>query len=466
MSRPDPSTVLRNATHHIAVDCADWRKNRLRRQARADLAGLRIEGRVEEVKGSGVRASLPLAQLGMLCEIECGDGRHLLAEVVGFDEGRVQLSAMDTLDGVAAGAPVRVMARRHLVRTGDWLLGDVVDAYGRSMRGARGALVLDASDPEAAPVLEGAPSPLTRAPIDTALPTGIRCIDGLLTIGEGQRVGIFAGPGCGKTTLLGAIARGTAADVIVFGLIGERGRELQEFLEDTLDEETARRTVVVAATSDRSSLERARAAFTATAIAASFCHQGRRVLLLVDSLTRYGRAAREIGAAAGEPPGRGGYPPSFYASLPRLVERAGNFQRGCVTALYTVLCEQDLDADPVADEVRSLLDGHVVLTRKLAEQGHFPAIDVLASLSRTMGAVVDRTQMAQARWLRSRMTRYADMEFLIRVGEYQRGRVTEDDEAVDLRPHWQNFLQQDIALPPTPLARTREALQQLAGSPA
>lgn len=466
MSRPDPSTVLRNAARSVAEDCVSWRRNRLRSQAHAGLAGLRVEGRVEEVKGSGVRASLPLAQLGMLCEIECGNGRHLLAEVVGFSEGQVQLSAMDTLDGVAAGALVRVLAQQHLIRTGDWLLGDVVDAYGRSMRGARGALVLDASDPEATPVLEGAPSPLSRTPIRAALPTGIRCIDGLLTIGEGQRVGIFAGPGCGKTTLLGAIARGAPADVIVFGLIGERGRELQEFLEDALDVETARRTVVIAATSDRSSLERARAAFTATAIAASFCRQGRRVLLLVDSLTRYGRAAREIGAAAGEPPGRGGYPPSFYASLPRLVERAGNFQSGCVTALYTVLCEQDLDADPVADEVRSLLDGHVVLARKLAEQGHFPAIDVLASLSRTMDAVVDRPQMVQARWLRSRMTRYADMEFLVRVGEYQRGRVVEDDEAVELRPRWQHFLQQDVALPPTPFAQTRQALQQLTGNPA
>jgi type III secretion protein N (ATPase) len=262
-------------------------------------------------------------------------------------------------------------------------------------------------------------------------------------MGEGQRIGVFAGPGCGKTTLMAAIARGCNADAIVFGLVGERGRELNEFLQHELDETLVAKTVVVVATSDRTSMERARAPFTATAIAEALRARGKKVLLLVDSLTRFARAQREIGLAAGEPPARGGFTPSVYTMLPRLIERAGSTPEGSITAMYTVLVDGENPSDPIGDEAKSLLDGHIVLTRKLAEQGHYPAIDVLASISRVMSNVVTSEHRKAALSFRELLARYQEIELLIRLGEYKTGSDPIADRAVSMRQEQLNFLRQD-----------------------
>jgi type III secretion protein N (ATPase) len=470
MSRPviTATLALQAQAARLTKTTAEWSNSRL--AALVEQGSVEATGTVLEVVGTDIVCRVHGARLGMLCAIRGtgDDASTLYAEVVGFAQGRVRMSAMGSLQNVGPGDEVKIVASQHRLSVGPWLLGDVIDAFGRSMTGRKGAFHVTDSGPlgrqddDTVSVAGQVRSPLERSPISEVFPTGVKAIDGLLTIGRGQRVGIFAGPGCGKTTLLGAIARGSTAQVVVFALIGERGREVQEFLQHTLDADTAQRTVVVAATSDRSSLERARAAFTATAIAEWFCAAGYEVLLMVDSLTRYARAQREIGIAAGEPPGRGGFPPSFYSSLPRLLERTGNFQQGSITAIYTVLSEQDLEADPVADESRSLLDGHVVLARSLAESGHFPAIDILASLSRTMPNVVSAEQMAQARVLRTHLARYKALEFLIRVGEYKEGRVSEDDLAVSNQPRIMDFLRQDIDAAPLSFQHVCESLHAVA----
>ena len=305
-----------------------------------------------------------------------------------------------------------------------------------------------------------APLPTERPRINQALATGVRSIDGLLTLGEGQRVGLFAGAGCGKTTLLAEIARNVSCDVIVFGLIGERGRELREFLDHELDDQLRAKAVLVCATSDRSSMERARAAFTATALAEGFRRKGQKVLLLIDSLTRFARAQREIGLAAGEPLGRGGLPPSVYSLLPRLVERAGLTQEGAITAIYTVLIEQDSMSDPVADEVRSLLDGHIVLSRKLAERGHYPAVDVLASLSRILSNVAEPSHITAGTALRRLLSAYQQIELMLKLGEYQAGNDELTDRAVRSRQAVDGFLRQDLR-EPSPLTSTLEQLTEL-----
>jgi type III secretion protein N (ATPase) len=451
---------LADAAVAVAERTKLWTERRL--PMLSSQGGCSAVGRVVEVVGIDVVAALPMARLGMLCTIERPDaGEPLLAEVVGFGAGEVHLTAMGTVHNVGPGNVVRVAALEHAIVATSALIGDVVDAYGRSMTGRTGAFARDSRALGARSVLRGVTSPLERRPIELPFITGVRAIDALLTIGRGQRIGIFAGPGAGKTTLLSAIARNAEADVVVFGLIGERGRELQEFVQTMSQSDTAKRMVIVAAGSDRSSLERARAAFTATAIAEAFCEQGANVLLLIDSLTRFARAQREIGIAAGEPAGRGGFPPSFYSALPRLVERTGNFKHGSITSVYTVLSEQDLEADPVADEARSLLDGHIVLSSKLAESGHYPAIDVLRSLSRTMPAVTVREHQDAARHVRAMLARHEGLEFLIRVGEYAPGRVAEDDEAVNARPQLLRFLQQDLAREHSTFDQTCEALDAL-----
>lgn len=336
----------------------------------------------------------------------------------------------------------------HSIVVSDALLGSVLDGFGRPLDpDQHGAFALPGTAENAVSVLGDAPAPTDRPRIATPLPTGIRAIDGPLTLGVGQRVGIFAGAGCGKTTLLAEIARNTPCDVIVFGLIGERGRELREFLDHELDEALRSRTVLICATSDRSSMERARAAFTATAIAEAWRDRGKRVLLILDSLTRFARAQREIGLALGEPPGRGGLPPSVYTLLPTLLERAGQTSRGSITALYSVLIEADSMNDPVADEVRSLIDGHIVLTRRLAERGHYPAIDVLASLSRTMSNVATREHLHAATQLRRMMSAWQQVEMLIRLGEYQPGHDEMTDAAVSAQTAINHYLQQVMHAP-------------------
>jgi len=305
-------------------------------------------------------------------------------------------------------------------------------------------------------VLSNPPTPLARPRIADTLSTGIRAIDGTLTLGRGQRIGLFAGPGCGKTTLIGALARGIDADAIVLALVGERGRELNEFLERELDSEVAARTVVVCASAERAAMERVRAAFTATAIAEGLSEHGAHVLLLVDSLTRVVRAQREIGIAAGEPTGRSGLPPSVYAMLPRLTERAGTLPRGSISAVYTVLTEAST-LDPIAEEVRSLLDGHIVLSSELAQRGHFPAIDVLASTSRAMDAIVTESHRNDATRLRSLLSRHRDLQLLLTLGEYRPGHDADNDDAVARHPRLLAFLRQDTRTP----CPWRDTLEQL-----
>ena len=358
------------------------------------------------------------------------------------------------------GASVERLGISHQVQVSEKLLGQVLDGFGRPITGEGASAFALVDSPDTSAVLCEAPLPTDRPRINRALATGVRSIDGLLTLGEGQRVGLFAGAGCGKTTLLAEIARNVECDVIVFGLIGERGRELREFLDHELDDQLRAKAVLVCATSDRSSMERARAAFTATALAEGFRSKGKRVLLLIDSLTRFARAQREIGLAAGEPLGRGGLPPSVYSLLPRLVERAGLTREGVITAIYTVLIEQDSMSDPVADEVRSLLDGHIVLSRKLAERGHYPAVDVLASLSRILSNVAEPGDIQAGTALRRLLSAYQQIELMLKLGEYQPGSDVLTDLAVDSRSAVDSFLRQDLR-EPSPMAETLEQLKEL-----
>ncbi|EXU75783.1 type III secretion system ATPase SctN [Erwinia mallotivora] len=425
---------------------AQWEEQQQQRLGR--YAPVRRYGRVTGISGILIECSLPDARIGDLCRILRSDGGSVLSEIVGFSPQKILLSALGALDGISQGAIIIPLYLPHSICVSDQLLGSVLDGFGRALEpGGCSAFAEPGSTVRSVPVLNDAPPPTERPRIDTPLPTGLRAIDGLLTIGTGQRVGIFAGAGCGKTTLLAELARNTPCDAIVFGLIGERGRELREFLDHELDDELRSRTVLLCATSDRSSMERARAAFTATAIAEAFRAEGKSVLLIVDSLTRFARAQREIGLALGEPPGRGGLPPSVYTLLPRLVERAGQTRQGAITALYSVLIEQDSMNDPVADEVRSLIDGHIVLSRRLAERNHYPAIDILASLSRTMSNVVDREHMMQAGRIRSLMAAYKQVEMLIRLGEYQPGNDILTDAAVNANDVINHYLRQSMRAP-------------------
>lgn len=401
-------------------------------------------GKVARVLGTVIEAHMPPVQIGELCSLSNpGSTVELLAEVVGFNNHAALLSALSPLEGVSNRTRITPLRCSHSIEVGEHLLGCVLDGFGRmQFRTA----IMPPEQPGwrmTVPVIRDAPKATDRPRITTVLPTGVRAIDGMLTMGKGQRIGVFAGPGCGKTTLMASIARGCAADVIIFGLIGERGRELNEFLQHELDDELVRKTIIVCATSDRTSMERSRAAFSATAIAEAFRSRGKNVLLLIDSLTRFARAQREIGLAAGEPPARGGFTPSVYTMLPRLIERAGNTIEGSITAMYTVLVDGETTSDPIGDEARSLLDGHIVLTKKLAEQGHYPAIDVLASISRVMSNVVTSGQRKSASRFRELMARYDEMELLIRLGEYKPGGDPVADVAVRLRPEQLKFLRQD-----------------------
>ena len=433
-----------------------------RRQS-AVLAGYSpvvLYGRVQRVSGMLLQCRLPQARIGDLYEVETSDQAWILAEIIGFDQQDAMLSALGNLQGIRAGAAVKRLGGAHRLRVGDDLLGQVLDGFGRSLHDSgAGAFARSSSDAGHTVMCDG-PLPTDRPRINRVLPTGVRAIDGVITLGEGQRMGLFAGAGCGKTTLLAEIARNVECDVIVFGLIGERGRELREFLDHELDETLRSKAVLVCATADRSSMERARAAFTATALAEGFRDKGQRVLLLIDSLTRFARAQREIGLAAGEPLGRGGLPPSVYSLLPRLVERAGLTCNGVITAIYSVLIEQDTMNDPVADEVRSLLDGHIVLSRALAERGHFPAIDVLGSLSRVMSNVAEPGHVRSMTSLRRLLSAHQQIELMLKLGEYQAGNDALTDRAVESRQSVEAFLRQDLR-DPSPFSATLEQLRAL-----
>lgn len=404
-------------------------------------------GKVSQVLGTLIEAHMPSVQIGELCHLsnDVNPGKPMLAEVVGFTDKAAILSALSPLEGVSNRTIIEPLRRSHSVEVGDHLLGSVLDGFGRLMYRVPSCAGNVGTWRGVVPVIRESPKPIDRPRISTPLPTGVRAIDGMITMGEGQRIGVFAGPGCGKTTLMAAIARGCAADAIVFGLIGERGRELNEFLDHELDPELVKKTIIVVATSDRTSMERSRAAFTATAIAESFRERGKKVLLLVDSLTRFARAQREIGLAAGEPPARGGFTPSVYTMLPRLIERAGNTPDGSITAMYTVLVDGDNSSDPIGDEAKSLLDGHILLRSKLAEQGHYPAIDVMSSISRVMGNVTTGEHRKAANHFRQLMARYQEMELLIRLGEYKTGTDALADRAIMMRPQQMDFLRQNTS---------------------
>ena len=407
------------------------------RAALRDVSTIEERGRVTEVLGTLVKAVGVRASVGELCELRVRQNHALYAEVVGFRSGAAILTPFGDITGLSIDAEVIATRRRFAVPTGGALLGRVLDGFGNPLDG-RGPVV--GAKPE--PVDADPPPALSRKPVSRVCETGIRAIDTLLTVGEGQRVGVVAPVGVGKTTLMGMLARGTRADVNVVALIGERGREVGEFLNHTLGPKGLARSVVVVSTSDRPAVERAKCAQVATAIAEGFRREGRHVLLLVDSITRYTRALRDIGLASGETPTRRGFPPSVFAALPRLLERAGNDDRGAITAFYTLLIEGDEESDPISEEVRSLLDGHLQLSRAQAQAHQFPAIDVLASLSRVMPAITSAAQQDAAARVRAWLAKFREIELLLQMGEYKQGADAEADEAVAHMPELRRFLQQ------------------------
>lgn len=399
----------------------------------------RVQGRVTRALGLTLVVEGLSLPVGALCFIYPEDSAtRITAEVVGFGEKETVVMPYDDVQGVRPGSPVRPAGRPFLVPVGDALLGRVLDGLGRPIDG-RPPPRIQAWRPLGGP----APSPLERRPISDVFVTGVRAIDGLLTLGQGQRIGIFAGSGVGKSTLLGMLARHAQTDVVVIALVGERGREVQEFIEHSLGSVGLERAVVIAATSDRPALQRIKAAWLATAIAESFRESGLHVTLMMDSVTRFAMAQREVGLAAGEPPVAKGYTPSVYAMLPKLLERAGTGARGAMTGLYTVLVEGDDHADPIADTVRGILDGHVWLNRDLAHERHFPAIDVLTSVSRLMNQLVSSEHRQQASQTLEYLATYRRMRDLIAVGAYSPGAQPEVDRAIRLYPRITSYLRQD-----------------------
>ncbi len=416
---------------------------------------LRLSGRVTELTGLVLRAAIPGVRTGELTWIDNGQSR-IRAEVVGFRGDEVVLMPLGEASGIGPDSIVTPTGKPLTVMAGEGLLGRVLDGLGEPMDG--GGVVAGA---EEWAVDRPAPDPLTRRRVAQPLALGVRAIDGLATVGEGQRLGLFAGPGVGKSTLMGQIARNTDADVNVICLVGERGREVSELLDDALGPAGRARSVVVCATSDTPSLVRLKSTFVATAIAEWFRERGKRVLFMMDSLTRLARAQREVGLAAGEPPARQGYPPSVFALLPRLLERAGNGVRGSITGLYTVLVAGGDMEEPIADEVRGILDGHIVLSRALADRGHWPAIDILPSLSRVMPAVTDSEHRTAATRIRAILAAYEKHRDLIVLGAYQPGSDVRTDEAIAKRDAIEAFLRQPSA-ETTPFAETRRRLLALA----
>lgn len=394
-------------------------------------------GEVQKIIGLTVESRGPDAALGELCKIIVGR-RKALAEVVGFKEDLTVLMPLEDITGLRKGCEVIRTGRTVSVPVGETLKGRVIDALGRPIDGQ--SLVLS----EYRQIMNEAPNPLIRKRIAEPLPVGVRAIDGFLTLGKGQRIGIFAGSGVGKSTLLGMIARNTVADINVIALIGERGREVREFIEKDLGEDGLKRSVVVVSTSDQPALLRVKALLTATTIAEYFRDKGYTVMLMVDSLTRWAMAQREIGLAIGEPPTTRGYPPSVFATLPKILERAGNSDKGSITGIYTVLVEADDFNEPISDTVRGIVDGHIILSRKLAELNHYPAIDVLMSISRLMVDIVEPEHLNAARTLRDLMATYNDAKDLIDVGAYKKGTNPKIDKAIELMDEINKFLRQGI----------------------
>jgi len=408
-----------------------------------EAATVDVKGRVKEVIGLVVRATVPETRVGELCYIyNSRSSVPVKAEVVGFQDGDVMLMPLGDLMNIGPTSEVQSTGQCLTVKVGDGLLGRVLNGLGEPMDTAtRGPLECDREYP----VYGHPPDPLRRKRVLKPLATGVRAIDALLTCGEGQRVGLFAAAGVGKSTLLGMIARNTEADINIITLVGERGREVRDFLEQDLGPEGLKRSVVIVATSDQPSLVRLKAAYVGTAIAEYFRDCGKRVMLMMDSVTRFARAQREVGLACGEPPARAGYTPSVFAELPKLLERSGNSDKGSITAFYTVLVAGDDMNEPVADEVRSILDGHVILSRELASRNQYPAISVLDSVSRVMSAVTSKEHRQAAARMRDAMATYQKNRDLILIGAYQKGTDPRVDDAIDRIDGIVGFLKQDVA---------------------
>jgi len=422
------------------------------------VPGVARTGKVLEVIGTLIKVAGLDVSLGELCELRAPNGTLLQhAEVIGFTRDVALLSPFSRLENISRSTQVIGLGRPLAVKVGDMLLGRVIDSLGEPVDGGP-----PIESDTMRPIFASPPDPMNRRMIDAPLATGVRVVDAMMTLAEGQRMGIFAPAGVGKSTLLGMFARGASCDVNVIALIGERGREVREFVELILGPEGMARSVVVCATSDRSSMERAKAAYVATAIAEYFRDRGQRVLLMMDSLTRFARAGREIGLAAGEPPARRGFPPSIFAELPRLLERAGMGATGSITALYTVLAEDDSGSDPIAEEVRGILDGHMILSREIAAKNQYPAIDVLASLSRVMPQVVPEQYVQAAARIRELMAKYREVEMLLQIGEYQPGTNALADEAIAKLDSIKAFLSQRTADYAAP-ADTEAQLYALSG---
>lgn len=394
-------------------------------------------GEVTKVVGMGIESCGPMANIGDICYIATRKGdKSIKAEVIGFRDKNLLLMPLGQLEGIGPGCKVTAYGDKLNVSVSENLLGKVVDWQAKPIDGT------EVYCADTVPIDNEAPNPLTRQRIHEPISLGIRAIDGMLTVGKGQRIGIFAGSGVGKSTLMGMIARNALSDINIIALIGERGREVREFIEKDLKAEGLKRSIVVVATSDQPALMRLKAAMTATALAEYFRDQGKNVLLMMDSLTRFSMAQREIGLAVGEPPVSRGYTPSVFAALPKLLERAGNSDKGSITGMYTVLVDGDDFNEPITDTARGILDGHIVLSRKLANKGHYPAIDVLASISRVMSDIVTDEHKAFAREIKKQMAVYKESEDLINVGAYNRGSSQEIDEAIDKIGPINNFLQQ------------------------
>ena len=402
------------------------------------IPSFRWTGKVTEVIGLLIESRGPKVAIGDFCEVAAGNGRHIRTQVIGFRDGKVLAMPLEEIDGLQLGDTVSARSDDARVEVGPGLLGRVIDGFAKPMDGGPPLEVRDNYS------LYGTPTnPLEREHITQPLVTGIRAIDGLLPCGKGQRIGIFGGSGVGKSTLLGSMSRHNSADVTVIGMIGERNREVRAFIENELGPEGRKRSVVVCATSERPAPLRVRACFVALAVAEYFRDQGANVLLVMDSVTRLAMAQREIGLASGEPPSQKGYTPSVFNLLPKVLERAGNFKRGSITGFFTVLVEGDDFNEPICDAVRGILDGHFILSRKLGDQGHYPAIDILHSVSRLTSAIATPGQKEAMRKLRGALSAYRDSEDLIQLGAYVAGTNPVLDASIRLRPELMEFLRQD-----------------------
>lgn len=400
---------------------------------------VKYKGKVDKVVGLTVEATNTGAGIGELCTVFADDEREILAEVVGFRNNKVIIMPYDDISGIGPDSYVDSMGDVFKVGVGDSLIGRVLDGLGRPIDG-KGELDID----EYYPAQGTPPNPLSRPRIDEKISLGVKAIDSLMTCGKGQRIGVFSGSGVGKSTLLGMIARNVEADINVIALVGERGREVREFIEKDLKKEGMERSVVIVATSDQPAMVRLKSALVATAIAEYFKDKGKDVLLLMDSLTRFAMAQREVGLAIGEPPIARGYTPSIYTLMPKLLERAGRFERGSITGIYTVLVEGDDTNEPISDTVRGIIDGHIVLSRSIAMRNHYPAIDILASVSRLMNDIADKKHIQSANKFRALLSIYNQNYDLISIGAYKKGNNQQIDEALEKIDRMNQFLTQGI----------------------